>query len=138
MLIQRGGRGTLPPPGFTTPPWKLLAQKWANVPHPYNPTVVLGSETVTLGHDDPEADDALEEKNLSVHWHTFGWDNESPARTVTLGRFKAEWRPVTNGEFGLFRKENDDILLPRSWCLEGGEVKVCDPSGGGRFLGLNL
>ena len=124
MLIQRAGSGILPPPGFSTPSWELLAHHWANSPAPPEPTVILGPELITLGHNDGEDQDHTDEYKLAVHNHTFGWDNESPARVVTVGRFKAEWRPVTNREFEVFWRKREDISLPRSWCLENGELKV--------------
>ena len=58
MLIQRAGTGTLPPPGFTTPPWKTLVQQWNSIPNPSSRTVTLGPDTLVMGHDDSEADDA--------------------------------------------------------------------------------
>src|SRR6266511_1783644 len=101
MLIQRGGSGTLPPPDFTPPTWNILALIWATIPSPPSTTVLIPSTTVTLGHDDFEADDLLRDgqANLDVIGHTFGWDNESLARLVAVGPFKAEWRCVTNAEF---------------------------------------
>ena len=124
MLIQRVGTGTLPPPGFSVPPWELLAHQWENLPTPSERTVMLGPEAITLGHDDCEAHDNMEEKKFDIHGHTFGWDNESPPRKVNVGRFRAEWRPITNGEFESFWRDNENIPLPRSWCLVDGEVKV--------------
>ncbi|KAF8629899.1 hypothetical protein AX15_003254 [Amanita polypyramis BW_CC] len=124
MLIQRAGTGTLPPPEFSVPSWELLAHQWANLPTPSEPTVVLGPEAVILGHDDCEADDDMEEMRFAVRGHTFGWDNESPSRKVNVGRFRVEWRPITNREFESFWRENKNIQLPKSWCLVDGEVKV--------------
>ncbi|KAF8635186.1 hypothetical protein AX17_003962 [Amanita inopinata Kibby_2008] len=125
MLLQRAGCGTLPPPGFVTPPWMALHQQWSAIPNPSTSGVVLGPETVLLGHDDCEGDDDdLDDKKFNVNGHTFGWDNESPARCVNVGRFRAEWRPVTNGEFELFWRKNQHVSIPKSWCIENGEVKV--------------
>ena len=37
-----------------------------------------------------------------VAGHTFGWDNENPARRVEVGHVRMEGRPVTNGEYLAF------------------------------------
>ncbi|RDB29897.1 Ergothioneine biosynthesis protein 1 [Hypsizygus marmoreus] len=126
MLIQRAGTGTLPPPGFVTPPWKILTQQWDANPPPGTPTVTLGPATVTLGHDDSEGDDSLEAVADDVEGHVFGWDNESPARKHEVGAFRVDWRPVTNREFETFWRESGacHYQMPGSWVEEGGEIKV--------------
>jgi len=123
MLIQRVGTGTLPPQGFTAPPWTLLAQQWATTPPPTTLTVALGPAEVVLGHDDSEADDVGGTGAGDVAGHEFGWDNESPARRVRVGGCKAEWRPVSNGEFLAFL-ERKIVGVPKSWVQEDGEFKV--------------
>ncbi|KAG6809208.1 hypothetical protein H0H92_001163, partial [Tricholoma furcatifolium] len=134
MLIQRAGTagGTLPPPGFTSPPWDSLAAQWDSHPLPATPTVVLGPATITLGHDDSEAHDVLPGIADIVDDHVFGWDNESPKRPLDVGAFRAEWRPVTNGEFEAFWRTQwgaDVARVPGSWVCDpapgdGGEVEV--------------
>ncbi|KAL1723779.1 C-type lectin protein [Schizophyllum commune] len=145
MLIQRAGTGTLPPPGFTPPPWDFLKAQWDAMPAPATPTAKLGPATITLGHDDSEGEDFLrqyaekdgqnaedksaQEKGLytedEIVNHEFGWDNESPARATHVGAFRAEWRPVTNGEFEAYwRKSDGKVPMPKSWVEEEGEVKV--------------
>ncbi|KAF4567498.1 hypothetical protein EYR40_006503 [Pleurotus pulmonarius] len=132
MLIQRAGTGTLPPPGFVTPPFARLSQQWDVIPPPSTPTVQLGPATVTLGHEDSEGDDftadgkavEADESFLSQEW---GWDNESPARTVEVGAFRAEWRPISNSEFEAYwRGEGKDkVSMPKSWVMsEDGEAQV--------------
>lgn len=124
MLIQRAGTGTLPPPGFTVPPWSLLAAQWDSIPEPVEKTVEVGPAEVALGHDDSEADDSLVGELVDLQ-HELGWDNESPRRVVEVGRFRADWRPVCNGEFEKFWKEAEGTVeMPKSWVLEEGEVKV--------------
>ncbi|KAG7090977.1 hypothetical protein E1B28_010044 [Marasmius oreades] len=120
MLIQRGGSGTLPPPGFTIPPWSALAQQFDQTPQPSTPHVTIGPAELILGHDDSEGDDP---NSKVVHDHEYGWDNESPPRTVHVNAFRAEWRPVTNGEFEAFWRKGG-IPLPKSWVEEAGEIKV--------------
>jgi formylglycine-generating enzyme required for sulfatase activity len=80
-----------------------------------------------LGHDDSEADDQDPLLNGidDVVNRTYGWDNESPARVVEVGAFKAEWRPITNDEYMAFWKSSTDKELPKSWVEEDGEIKVC-------------
>jgi formylglycine-generating enzyme required for sulfatase activity len=126
MLIQRAGVGTIPPPGFTAPPWALLVRQWNANPAPSSFTVTLGPSTVILGHDDSEAADHLAEVEGDVEGHEFGWDNESPERTVNVGMFRVGWRPVSNGEFEKFwRREGKGVVsMPKSWVVEGEEVKV--------------
>jgi formylglycine-generating enzyme required for sulfatase activity len=62
-----------------------------------------------------------------VEGHEFGWDNEHPKREVDIGRFKIEWRPVTNGEFYQFYTGvgRDKASFPASWVDDGGIIKVC-------------
>ena len=92
MLIQRAGTGMLPPPGFAPPPWAALAAQWDAVPAPTTPTVTLGPTTLTMGHDDQEPDDLLPALERDVSAHEFGWDNESPARAVSIGAFRVDRR----------------------------------------------
>ncbi len=120
MLLQRAGTGTRPPFGFTQPPWQHLSSQWSSVPLPQTLTVTLGPAHVTLGHNDSEAIDKLPAHEHDAHDHVFGWDNESPARTVHVKQFKAEWRPVTNGEFNEFLegKGKGVASVPKSWVTD--------------------
>ncbi|KAI0661991.1 hypothetical protein C8Q70DRAFT_1051496 [Cubamyces menziesii] len=124
MLLQRAGTGTIPPAGFVPPAWDVFAETWNNHPEPATQTVTLGPEDITLGHNDDEADD----DSTDVYRHDFGWDNEHPQRTVHVGKFKIEWRPVTNGQFYDFYmsggKDMDNIKFPKSWVDIDGEVYV--------------
>lgn len=135
MLIQRAGTGTRPPPGFTKPFWSHLVERWdAGAGKIRLPLPVLGPTTITMGHDDSEADDYTVNGHIAVEGperivdREFGWDNESPARRVKVGKFKAEWSPVTNAQFERFwRSENSKgnvVAMPASWVLEGEAVMV--------------
>ncbi|KAL0956005.1 hypothetical protein HGRIS_002180 [Hohenbuehelia grisea] len=125
MLLQRAGTGTLPPPGFTVPPFELLARQWDAVPPPSSSSVTLGPAEVVLGHDDSEGDDiAMSTRVEDVVDHMYGWDNESPMRTTQVSAFRAEWRPVSNKEFETFWRASDKIEMPKSWVNEDGEIKV--------------
>ncbi|KAF7315228.1 hypothetical protein MIND_00037200 [Mycena indigotica] len=133
MLIQRAGTGTLPPTGFATPPWQLLKQQWDATPKPTSESVTLGPCTITLGHHDSEGEDFLPE--LEAEGHEYGWDNESPARQVHVGQFRASWRPVTNREFFTFwMKGKAD--LPKSWVEDQGEVQASRSIGVRTVYGL--
>lgn len=127
MLIQRAGTGTLPPPGFTTPPWASLVTQWAQETPPLSePTATLGPATVTLGHDDSEADDFHPDLARQVDGHEFGWDNESPPRYVEVRKFMIDWRPISNAEFLDFWKGegSSSVSMPKSWVNEHNGIKV--------------
>jgi formylglycine-generating enzyme required for sulfatase activity len=122
MLVRTAGKGTSPPSGFTPPSWSSLADGWDKAPLPPSSTVKLGPETITLGHDDSERDDASKE----VGNHEFGWDNENPQRKVDVGEFRIEWRPVSNGDFYEFYEAggSEKVALPKSWHLVDDKVYV--------------
>jgi len=122
MLLRTVGKGTLPPSGFTPPPWSTLSDSWDKAPLPLSSTVVLGPETIALGHNDSENDDASKE----VENHEFGWDNEHPQRHADVGEFRIEWRPVSNGDFYEFYNSggSDRVAFPESWCMIDDEAYV--------------
>ena len=122
MLLRTVGRGTLPPSGFTPPLWSALTDSWDKALVPPSSTVTLGPETITLGHDDSEGDDASKD----VEDYEFGWDNEHPQRQVDVGEFRIEWRPITNGDFYEFYNSGGSrkVAFPKSWCMVNDEVCV--------------
>ncbi|KAJ3786335.1 C-type lectin protein [Lentinula aff. detonsa] len=142
MLIQRSPGAlpsnlptTLPPPGFVSPPWDILAAQWDSTWESFSAlgsdsdsearTIMLGPAEIVLGHDDSEADDYhFDGHNIDeVLNHEYGWDNESPARAIKVGRFKVEWRPVSNGEFAQYWRQNQGkVPAPKSWILHGDEA----------------
>lgn len=139
MLIQRAGTGTIPPPGFTPPPWVSLLTSWNAAPKPEDSTIVIEQTATTLGMDDIESEDNDPAKFLEVTGHVFGWENESPTQVVEVSPFKIEWRPVTNGEFFEFYEKiikdkgrtivdikiKELVKFPASWVkMEGGEIQV--------------
>ena len=126
MLLQRAGTGTIPPPEFTTPPWKSLKSTWDELPPLRSPTVTLGPASISLGHDDKEHQDEDESVRGELQGHEFGWDNEHPQRKVEVNRFEISWRPVTNGEFHKFYTSggSEKVDFPASWVQDGGVIKV--------------
>jgi formylglycine-generating enzyme required for sulfatase activity len=126
MLLQRAGTGTVPPPGFTVPPWESLASAWDSAPEAAIPTVTLGPTTISLGHHDLEADDTEPQTMYDFQDHEFGWDNEHGIREVQVGKFRVETRPITNGEFYEFYTGagKGKVDLPASWVEVDGETRV--------------
>ncbi|KIK98122.1 hypothetical protein PAXRUDRAFT_134897 [Paxillus rubicundulus Ve08.2h10] len=125
MLIQRAGTGTLPPSGFTVPPWKALAEQWnATIRPPSTPTVTLGPASVILGHQDCEGDDLKSGITEAIDGHEFGWDNESPPRATEVKQIKMDWRPITNAEFLTFYQDHKEVGLPPSWVETEGGIEV--------------
>ncbi|KAI8855214.1 histidine-specific methyltransferase [Chytridium lagenaria] len=45
---------------------------------------IQANASISLGHDDPEADDADDHDGIIATQRVFGWDNERPLRTVGL------------------------------------------------------
>jgi L-histidine Nalpha-methyltransferase / hercynylcysteine S-oxide synthase len=131
MLLQRSGTGTIPPPGFIPPNWESLAEGWDEAPLPKESSVILGPETVTIGHDDFEEEDAKMGAE-GVGEHEYGWDNEHPKREIEVGKFRIDVRPITNGEFYEFYvgeaakvwKGKEKVQLPASWLEKDGEIHV--------------
>lgn len=124
-MIQRAAAGTLPPPGFSVPPWEALSAQWDNIPAPVTSTVTLGPCDLTVGHNDTESDDLLPHLETDVLDHEFGWDNESPPRVVHVGKFKVDWRPITNGEFlDFWKSSNGKVDMPASWMMCDDEIQV--------------
>ncbi|KAI0031532.1 C-type lectin protein [Vararia minispora EC-137] len=126
MLIQRTGTGTLPPPGFPRPLFAPLAAQWAQHPTPPTPTITLGPADITLGFDDPEPADLDPAHAYNTAARAYGWDNESPARTVRVSAFRASWRPVTNGAYlAWWRGAGAGRPAPKSWAVgKDGVVNV--------------
>jgi len=95
----------LPPAGIPVPQWQ---------PSPKTATpskmVAIPGGTITLGHNDDESLDAVNDTSAP-----YGWDNERPERTVTLSPFRIQQRPVTNGEYLNFMVRTLSKDYPESW-----------------------
>jgi formylglycine-generating enzyme required for sulfatase activity len=126
MLVQRAGSGIVPPP-TVTPDWETLATVWDKevLATKGAPEVVrIGPSEVTLGHDDFEAEDASAPDGWKSHYE-FGWDNEHPRRTTSIGAVDVSTRPITNGDYlaylaSIGKAEN----IPASWVRIDGETRV--------------
>jgi len=126
MLLQRAGTGTIPPPDFSKPDWESLATTWNAALIPDCGTVILGPETITIGHDDDEQQDVLSENIQLPDDYEYGWDNENPKRIVEVQEFEISWQPVTNGEYyDFYSGHKDKVNFPASWILEDDIIQAC-------------
>ncbi|KAH9820884.1 Histidine-specific methyltransferase, SAM-dependent [Teratosphaeria destructans] len=74
-----------------------VANQWFDIP----------AQTVDIGLDDPDTSDGP--------MRHFGWDVEKPVRKARVGAFKAQARPVTNGEYARYMQATGTSRLPASW-----------------------
>ncbi|KAG0209502.1 hypothetical protein BGX28_010275 [Mortierella sp. GBA30] len=129
MLVQ--SPNALPPPSLPAP-WvssnksettttsaaSSSAASWISI----DPSE-LKSDLLSLGHNDSEADDFVEDKRLDLN-SAFGWDNENPlVSPLTIpSAFKIQSRQVTNGEFLAYMNAThsweDSTKVPASWQVE--------------------
>ncbi|KAL4932946.1 DUF323 domain protein [Aspergillus undulatus] len=103
MLIQ--SERVISPPGVPAPDFKQMfldARKTKKT----NDWFVIPGQTLSVGLDSAES---------SMPKASFGWDNEIPARTVTVQAFEAQARPITNGEYASYLHENGISNTPASW-----------------------
>ncbi|KAG8763227.1 hypothetical protein FRC11_005338, partial [Ceratobasidium sp. 423] len=127
MLIQRAGSGTIPP-ATIVPDWKTLAKVWdAEIRASSNvPTLVrIGPSEVTVGHDDFESEDASAPEGWESSYE-FGWDNEHPKRSISIGSVDVSTRPITNGDYLAFLSKSrlGEKDLPASWVRVKDEIHV--------------
>ncbi|BGP43762.1 hypothetical protein JCM10449v2_007819 [Rhodotorula kratochvilovae] len=83
------------------------------------------AQTITVGHDDA---DTLDESEAFDPAHEYGWDVEHPRREVSVGAFKIDVLPISNGEYLDWLEEEgktaDDALVPASWAGKDGAWAV--------------
>lgn len=115
MLVQ--SEETLPPPGVV-PDFALLSKKAREEAVPNN-WVQIPAQAFAVGLDDPETDSGPN--------RYFGWDNEKPARQVSVPSFKAKSRPITNEDYARYLEQNDEQDLPSMWTTTQREIDT-DPS----------
>jgi hypothetical protein len=112
------------------PQWDVLRAEWANLAASALAnganlaTINVPATTVTLGHDDAEADDTADVDADASATHEFGWDNEHPRHSVAVAPFRAEALPVTNGEYLSFLVSERNTTTPASWTEVDGEFCV--------------
>ncbi|KAE8370028.1 Aldehyde/histidinol dehydrogenase [Aspergillus caelatus] len=106
MLIQ--SEKILPPPAAERPDFEKMYQE-ARKNMKTNEWFSIPEQTLTIGLDGADTND--------VPPTTYGWDNEKPARTVTVPAFEAQGRPITNGEYVKYLQANQSRRRPASWVL---------------------
>lgn len=116
-----------PAPHFIKPDWEVLRHQWdiqvAEERRPTRATIVaLDKSTITIGHDDHDWEDKDTPYDSA---HTFGWDNETPQRTVEVPSFKISLLPISNADYLEFYEKSDKgaALMPGSWIqLDDGQL----------------
>ncbi|KAE8190706.1 hypothetical protein CF335_g6287 [Tilletia laevis] len=148
MLVQ--SNHTLPLPGFTAPDFAALGAEWDAIDARIGGAETRQAlvrfeqpEDVRVGHDDVDKDDHqvvvdpaestrragegedewIARLNALLGQPEFGWDNESPARMVSTGKFAIRSTPITNEEYlefynGLPSSEARQDAFPPSWYVE--------------------
>lgn len=105
MLLQ--SEKTIPPPGVNGPDFEKLFHEARKALNP-NEWFSIPKQTLSVG---------LDISSKAMPKASFGWDNEIPARTVTVPAFEAHARPITNGEFAKYLEANQIREIPASWAL---------------------
>ncbi|KAK2763273.1 hypothetical protein FQN54_009909 [Arachnomyces sp. PD_36] len=105
MLLQ--SERILPPPGVTTPDFKLLASRAKKNAVP-NEWFTVPATRISIGLDDDPSGNRVPE-------HSFGWDNEKPRRETDVPSFSASARPITNGEYAAYLEQNNISAVPAYW-----------------------
>ncbi|KAL1407321.1 hypothetical protein Q8F55_006743 [Vanrija albida] len=127
MLLQ----SPLTRPPTAVPQWDVLKAHWAaerSAATAKGAKLILEvpETTVTLGHDDLEADDTAS----SWKEHEFGWDNEHPEHRVAVQAFRVDALPISNGQYRRFLDVTGKLpylvgaTAPASWVQVNGEWHV--------------
>jgi formylglycine-generating enzyme required for sulfatase activity len=103
MLLQ--SPKTLPPPNVPRPDFGALAKR-AHINAVPNEWFEIPEQVISIGLDDPDQ---------SAMPQSFGWDNEKPRRSVSVGSFRAKARAITNGEYAKYLELNNIPTIPASW-----------------------
>lgn len=104
------------------PDWEVLMNTWTV---DSQKVIKVDKGEITLGHNDPEQEDD-KDNSKSKDWsqHEFGWDEESPAHTVTVDSFKVNALPITNGEYAEYLTTSKIKTIPASWIKHGQDDKI--------------
>jgi formylglycine-generating enzyme required for sulfatase activity len=103
MLLQ--SPKTHPPHNVPRPDFGAIAKR-AHINAVPNEWFEIPEQVVSVGLDDPDP---------SVIPQSFGWDNEKPRRSVSIGAFRAKGRAITNGEYAKYLELNNVPMIPASW-----------------------
>ncbi|KAL2843896.1 hypothetical protein BJY01DRAFT_191637 [Aspergillus pseudoustus] len=107
MLIQ--SERILPPPGIATPDFKrMFLDSRAEIKQ--NEWFAIPEQTLSIG---------LESFEDTMPAASFGWDNETPVRAVTVRPFEAQGRGITNGEYAEYLQAKQASSYPASWVQTG-------------------
>ncbi|KAE8354165.1 Aldehyde/histidinol dehydrogenase [Aspergillus coremiiformis] len=106
MLIQSDKM--LPPPAAEWPDFEKMYHEARKAQKP-NEWFSIPEQTLPIGLDGADGND--------VPPTAYGWDNEKPARLVTVPAFEAQGRPITNGEYAKFLQVTQSRRKPASWIL---------------------
>lgn len=112
MLVQSDK--TVPPTSMT-PDFEALAQDAKRQVVP-NEWVHIPDATFTIGLVDPQ--------NNTGPDRYFGWDNETPARTISVAAFQAKARPIANEDYVRYLMQSGTNKLPASWTTCTEDVNV--------------
>ena len=111
LLLQ--SESTLPPPGSIRPDFEALARE-AQTGAVENQWFTIPAATIEIGLQNYDDESAGQ--------HHFGWDNESPAREVTVRSFQAKARPISVGEYARYLEETGNRGVPASWALDSAQA----------------
>lgn len=125
MLLQSPKAN--PPPGIPKPDFEKL-QAEAELNSVPNQWFRIPKQEVRMGLHDPENDIGPD--------RYFGWDNEKPRRKVNVEAFKAQGRPISNGEYANYLRDTHSNTIPASWTinepsslLRNGSCRVAETNG---------
>ncbi|OJJ97070.1 hypothetical protein ASPACDRAFT_123798 [Aspergillus aculeatus ATCC 16872] len=103
MLIQ--SERINPPPAVPKPDFERIFRD-ARERERSNDWFTIPEQTLSIGLDDD---------GKSVPSASYAWDNEKPARVISVQAFQAQGRPITNGEYARYLQANSLGQKPESW-----------------------
>ena len=110
MLLQSDK--TIPPTGVDRPDFEQMHYQ-AKMNEKPNKWFSIPQQTFKIGLNDCD-EDCMPERS-------FGWDNESPQRVVTVRAFESQGRPITNGEYARYLQAKGIQTYPASWVVNPGQ-----------------
>ncbi|PYH43948.1 DUF323 domain protein [Aspergillus saccharolyticus JOP 1030-1] len=128
MLIQ--SERINPPPAVAKPDFARMFHDARERQKP-NDWFTIPEQTVKVGLDDD---------GESMPGVSYAWDNEKPARAVSVKAFQAQGRPITNGEYAKYLQASQTAQTPESWVKVGSkgaqvaQSNGCHGTGGEEYL----